>query len=175
MDFKNNDIFFNEINDENIGTLLSDILTNGTSRKQLYGLPDNMFDALYICAYEMYQQGKIDEAEQFFKFLFIYDIYNADYAFGLAAVYQFKQEYKKALDVYAVAFALSKDNYRAMFEAGQCNLQLHFIGKAKKCFELVMEYEKDQHLVSQAALYLDAIRSIRELEKSKEEMDERYN
>lgn len=174
MNSRNND-FFDEIDDENIDTLLSDIITSGASRKQLYALPDNMFDALYACAHEMYQQGNISEAEQFFKFLFIYDIYNPDYAFGLAAVYQLKQEYKKALDIYAVAFALSKNNYRAMFEAGQCNLQLHYIGKAKKCFELVVEHEKDEQLVHQATLYLDAINSIRDLEERKEKKDEWYN
>nr|WP_318383164.1 SycD/LcrH family type III secretion system chaperone [uncultured Enterobacter sp.] len=160
--------------------LLMEAVKSGTSRKQLHALPENMMEGFYACAYDYYQQGKIDQAEQFFKFLFMYDLYNADYAFGLGAVYQFKKQYQRALDIYAVAFALSKDDYRAMFEAGQCNMQLRYVGRAKKCFELVVKHENDASLVEKAKLYLESINSIKNLdEKIKAEEgiddDERNN
>lgn len=157
--------------------MLIDAIKTGVSKKQLHALPENLMEGFYACAYEYYKQGKLDQAEQFFKFLFMYDIYNADYAFGLGAVYQLKKQYQRALDIYAVSFALSKDNYRAMFEAGQCNMQLKFIGRAKKCFELVVKHEKDAQLVKKSELYLESINSIKNLNERlmTEEESEHYD
>ena len=143
--------------------LLMEFMSTGVSRKQLYAIPENLMEGFYTCAYDYYTNGKLDLAEQFFKFLFMYDLYNADYAFGLAAVYQLKKQYQRALDIYAVAFALSKTDYRAMFEAGQCNMQLRYIGRAKKCFELVVENEQDTQLVEKAKTYLETIESIKNI------------
>ncbi|WP_279613177.1 tetratricopeptide repeat protein [Burkholderia sp. BCC1630] len=41
-------------------------------------------DGIYAYAYRFYQRGRLDEAEVFFRFLYIYDFYNVDYATGLA-------------------------------------------------------------------------------------------
>ena len=109
----------------------------------------------------------------------MYDLHNPDYAFGLGAVYQLKKQYQRALDIYAVAFALSKTDYRAMFEAGQCNMQLRYIGRAKRCFEIVVEHEKDAQLVEKAKLYLESIDSIKNISeitaKEKESEDYEWN
>ncbi|MBV7405633.1 SycD/LcrH family type III secretion system chaperone [Enterobacter sp. ENT03] len=143
--------------------LLMEVMETGVSRKQLHALPENLMEGFYRCAYEHYEQGKLDLAERFFKFLFMYDLYNADYAFGLGAVYQLKKQYQRALDIYAVSFALSKTDYRAMFEAGQCNMQLRYVGRAKKCFELVVEHEQDVRLVEKSKMYLESINSIKNI------------
>ncbi|WP_260863166.1 SycD/LcrH family type III secretion system chaperone [Citrobacter sp. Marseille-Q6884] len=155
--------------------LLTEFMKTGASKKQLYALPENLMEGFYTCAYDYYTQGKLDLAEQFFKFLFMYDLYNADYAFGLASVYQLKKQYQRALDIYSVAFALSKDDYRAMFEAGQCNMQLRYIGRAKKCFELVIEHEQDTQLIEKAKLYLESIDSIKNISEITAKEEEREN
>lgn len=152
--------------------LLMEFMKTGASRKQIYALPENLMEGFYTCAYNYYAEGKLDLAEQFFKFLFMYDLYNADYAFGLGAVYQLKKQYQRALDIYTVAFALSKDDYRAMFEAGQCNMQLRYIGRAKKCFELVVEHEKDMQLIDKAKKYLESIDSIKNISEITEKEEE---
>lgn len=51
--------------------------------------------------------------------------------------YQLKQDYKHALDIYAIAYALDDDNLRAIFEAGQCYMHLHNYSKARDSFEVV--------------------------------------
>ncbi|KNC09792.1 hypothetical protein AC791_14310 [Klebsiella sp. RIT-PI-d] len=159
--------------------LLMEFMKSGASRKQIYAIPENLMEGFYTCAHDYYTQGKLDLAEQFFKFLFMYDLHNPDYAFGLGAVYQLKKQYQRALDIYAVAFALSKTDYRAMFEAGQCNMQLRYIGRAKRCFEIVVEHEKDAQLVEKAKLYLESIGSIKNISeitaKEKESEDYEWN
>ncbi len=156
--------------------LLMEFMSTGATRKQLYAIPENLMEGFYTCAYDYYTQGKLDLAEQFFKFLFMYDLYNADYAFGLGAVYQLKKQYQRAHDIYSVAFALSKNDYRAMFEAGQCNMQLRNIGRAKRCFELVVKHEQDEQLVKKAKLYLESIDCIKNISEitAKEEESEYY-
>ena len=105
-----------KIAEENREQFIEDLFESGATRKQLYGIPDSLMNGFYACAYEYYQKGEIEKAEHFFKFLMMYDFYNPDYAFGLAAVYQLKQDYKHALDIYAIAYALDDDNLRAIFE-----------------------------------------------------------
>lgn len=156
--------------------LLMEVMRTGVSKKQIHAIPENLMEGFYTCAYDYYTQGKLDLAEQFFKFLFMYDLHNADYAFGLGSVYQLKKQYQRALDIYAVAFALGKTDYRAMFEAGQCNMQLRYIGRAKKCFEIVVEHEQDMQLVEKAKLYLETINCIKSIGEiaAKEEESEDY-
>src|SRR5579859_6956976 len=83
----------------------------GATLKDLQGVSQELMDGIYAFAYRFYQQGRLDDAEVFFRFLCIYDFYNAEYALGLAAVCQMKKQYEKAIDLYALAYALSKDDF----------------------------------------------------------------
>lgn len=149
-----------KIAEENREQFIEDLFESGATRKQLYGIPDSLMNGFYACAYEYYQKGEIEKAEHFFKFLMMYDFYNPDYAFGLAAVYQLKQDYKHALDIYAIAYALDDDNLRAIFEAGQCYMHLHNYSKARDSFGEVVAHEKDPELVKRAEVYLKALTKI---------------
>ncbi|HFR2646387.1 TPA: SycD/LcrH family type III secretion system chaperone IpgC, partial [Shigella sonnei] len=99
---------------------------------------------------------RIEEAEVFFRFLCIYDFYNVDYIMGLAAIYQIKEQFQQAADLYAVAFALGKNDYTPVFHTGQCQLRFKAPLKAKECFELVIQHSNDEKLKIKAQSYLDA-------------------
>ncbi|PMY64802.1 MULTISPECIES: type III secretion system translocator chaperone SicA [Pseudomonas] len=133
---------------------------DGASLKDLRGVSAEQMDSLYAFAYEFYEQGRLDDAEKFFHFLCIYDFYNAQYWMGLAAVHQLKQNYQKAVDLYAVAFAQGKQDYRPMLYTGQCQLALGKVGKAKLCFEYVVERVQESGMRAQARAYLDALSSV---------------
>lgn len=133
---------------------------DGAPLKDLRGVSGDQMDSLYAFAYEFYEQGRLDEAEKFFHFLCIYDFYSAQYWMGLAAVHQLKQNYQKAVDLYAVAFAQGKHDYRPMLYTGQCQLALGKAGKAKLCFEYVIEHVQDPAMREQAQGYLDVLSSL---------------
>ncbi|QLH63678.1 type III secretion system translocator chaperone SicA [Serratia symbiotica] len=133
-------------------------LMDGATYKDIHGIPQNTMDGVYAYAYEFYQQGKLKEAETFFRFLSIYDFYNADYVMGLAAVYQLTKRYEKAAELYALAFVLAKDDYRPLFHAGQCNLMLKKSSAALHCFESTLNYSTDDDLKKKASVYLQAIK-----------------
>lgn len=133
---------------------------DGIPLKDLRGVSSEHMDSLYAFAYEFYEQGRLDEAEKFFHFLCIYDFYSPQYWMGLAAVHQLKHNYQKAVDLYAVAFAQSNADYRPMFYTGQCQLALGKVGKAKLCFEYVIEHVHDPAMREQAQVYIDVLNSV---------------
>jgi len=144
---------------DEISELLLEGIQSGATLKDIKGISDEMLDGVYAYAYRFYQSGQLDEAQTFFRFLYMYDFYNGEYALGLAAVLQMKRDYAKAIDMYAVAYALLHDDERPMFHVGQCHLALRKTSMAKGCFEIVVEKSRDAALVAKAEVYLNAIAS----------------
>ncbi|SDV46289.1 SycD/LcrH family type III secretion system chaperone [Chitinasiproducens palmae] len=129
-------------------------LGGDAARRAMSGLSDETMEELYAFAYRFYQERKLSEAETFFRFLLMYDFANPDYPFGLAAVYQARQEYAKAVEFYGIAFAQSRDDYRAMLHAGQCYLSMGRVGRARRCFESVVAASTHHDVVTLARHYL---------------------
>lgn len=136
------------------------LLMQGATFKDLRGLGDEQMDSLYAHAHRFYEQGRLEEAGRLFHFLCIYDFHNADYWCGNAAVQQLRGFHQKAIDLYAVAFALRIDDYRPMLYSGQCHLALSRPGKAKLCFEYAVQAPSDPALRAQAQAYLDVMGHI---------------
>lgn len=149
--------FEGSVNDERIAEKVWEAVSAGATLKDIHGIPQDMMEGLYAHAYDFYHKGRLDEAEAFFRFLSIYDFYNPDYIMGLAAVCQLKKQFQKAIDLYAVSFALSKSDYRPVFFTGQCQLLMRKAGKARQCFELVCENSSDESLLAKSQAYLDSL------------------
>lgn len=159
------------VSDERIAEMVWEAVSEGATLKDVHGIPQEMMEGLYAHAYDFYHKGRLDEAEAFFRFLAIYDFYNPDYVMGLAAVYQLKKQFQKACDLYAVAFALSKNDYRPVFFTGQCQLFMRKAAKAKQCFELVCERSSDETLLTKAQVYLESLQEA-EAEASRQQKEE---
>jgi len=141
-------------NDQHLSDIFSACLNEQFTLKDIHQIPEDMMESLYAHAYQFYRQGKLDNAETFFKFLCMYDFYNTDYFMGLAAVYQLKKHYQKAADLYAVVFAMDGNNYRSVFYAGQCQIMLKENYKASRYFELIIEQSDDASLIAKSHAYL---------------------
>lgn len=129
-------------------------LDNGLTLKDSFGLTNQMMDDLYKVAFDCYERDKLNDAETLFRFLCIYDFYNPEYTMGLAAVYQLKKNYPKAIDFYALSYLQSTGDYRPMFYAGQCNVLLGRLDYAHKCFDLVIKNSSDKDLTDRASAYM---------------------
>lgn len=136
------------------------LLLQGTSLHTLKGVSEQQMGTLYAYAYRFYEQGKLEEAERLFHFLCIYDFHNPDYWCGNAAVHQLQGRFQKAIDLYAMAFAIRSSDYRPMFYSGQCNLALGKPGKARLCFEYAVASLDDPALRAQAQAYLDVLSHV---------------
>lgn len=162
LDFLNDDETYRsdeelEIYSEN----LLNAIQSGATLRDVHGVSGDTMQDIYKLAYEFYHHGKLDDAESLFRFLCIYDFYNPEYAMGLAAVFQLKKNYAKAIDFYALAYSLSKEDYRPMFYAGQCNLMLRQAAQARKCFEIVNSRCSDAILSGKAEAYLSALNKLK--------------
>jgi type III secretion system low calcium response chaperone LcrH/SycD len=132
-------------------------LQAGATIKDLKGVSDDTLEGMYALAYRFYRNGQLDEAETFFRFLCLYDFYNADYALGLAAVLHLKRDYDRAIGIYAVAQTLNLQDDRPMFHVGQCHLALGKLDLARDCFESVAERAVGSELGQRAQAYLLAL------------------
>lgn len=142
---------------DDMAGLLFEGLQQGATLKELKDVSDDMLESVYTYAHRFYCNGQLDEAETFFRFLYLYDFYNGEYALGLAAVHQMKKEYAKAIDMYALAYTLLKADERPMLHVGQCHLALGKLALAKGCFETVQLRSSDDALVQRAGVYLQAM------------------
>ncbi len=158
VDFLDDDEIFksDEELDAYAGQLL-EAIENGATMKDVYAVPDETMQELYKLAYDFYNDGKLEDAESLFRLLCIYDFYNPEYPMGMGAVYQLKKKYAKAIEFYALAYSLSKEDYRPMFYAGQCNLMLRKGIQARECFEIVISRCNDTLLNEKAQAYLSAL------------------
>ena len=154
---------------EEYSAQLLDAIQNGSTLKDVHGVSNQTMHDVYKFAYEYYHQGKLDDAESLFRFLCIYDFYNPEYPLGLAAVYQLKKNYSKAIDFYALSYTLSENDFRPMFHAGECNLMLRRSVQARQCFEIVIKRSTDAHLQEKAQVYLTALNESEQSEESSKE------
>ncbi|MEB5957518.1 type III secretion system translocator chaperone SicA [Escherichia coli] len=154
---------------------LLDAIQNGATLKDIHQVSNDTMQGVYQLAYDFYYHGKLDDAESLFRFLCIYDFYNPEYAMGLAAVYQLKKNYAKAIDFYALAYSLSKDDYRPMLYAGQCNLMLRQTVQARRCFDIVINRCSDSVLSEKAKVYLSVLDEVKREEAQSPEKGENIN
>lgn len=148
----------NEVENEEVRLILQ-TLGNGGTIKDLKGISSDMLEGVYALAYGFYQNGQLDDAETFFRFLCLYDFYNADYAMGLAAVLQMKKQYDQAVSTYAVAQILDTRSDKPMFHMAQCHLAQGKVTLAGECFEGVARRAGGSELGNRAQAYLEAIRT----------------
>ncbi|MEG2804534.1 SycD/LcrH family type III secretion system chaperone [Stenotrophomonas sp.] len=144
---------------DDIAQTLMEGVQSGATLKELRGVSEDMLESVYAYAHRFYSNGQLDEAETFFRFLYLYDFHNGEYALGLAAVLQMKKQYAKAVDMYALAYALLKDDERPMLHVGQCHLALGKLPLARSCFQSVVDVATDPALVARAKVYLQALSS----------------
>ncbi|NEG59849.1 SycD/LcrH family type III secretion system chaperone [Pantoea agglomerans] len=161
-----------QLADESTDSLI-EAIQNGATLSDIQGVSDETMKGIYKLAYDFYHQGKLNDAESLFRFLSIYDFYNAEYVMGLAAVYQLKNNYAKAIELYALAYTISKNDFRPMFYAGQCNLMLRQVVQANKCFEIIVARCHDKELVKKAKLYIAALDEMQTSIETKDKTEDK--
>lgn len=140
--------------DDDITRLILEGLREGATVADLKGVSRDALEGVYAIAHRYYENGQLDEAEAFFRFLCLYDFYNAEYALGMGAVLHLKREYDKAIGMYAVAQTLDLTDDRPMFHVGQCHLALGRLDNARECFESVATRATGKELGTRSEAYL---------------------
>ncbi|QGY32188.1 tetratricopeptide repeat protein [Pantoea cypripedii] len=117
----------------------------------------NMLDSLYTCAWNLYQQSKLDESLSLFNYLCMLRPLNKDYLIGVAAIYQLKKKYRRAIEFYMAASVLVENDSRPILQAGYCYLMIKKKSRARECFDIVCNAHGDPQLKLIAQGYLNAM------------------
>ena len=130
---------------------------NGKTIKQNAKIADEDILNLHSVACVFFEKGKLNESEQFFRYLCLLDSTNLDYILGLGAVLQRKKLYSDAVDIYALGHMLQTNDARPMFYAGQCHFFDRKYDKAKFCFDVVIEDNHSTELTQMATLFINSM------------------
>ncbi len=111
-----------EINKEMIEEAAKKIAGDMSTVRELKGITDAEMEAVYSLGFNFYQTGNIENAEKVFKFLVLFDHFNAKYWIGMGAVLQVKKQYDGAVTAYAYASFLDIHDPKPQFHAAECYL-----------------------------------------------------
>lgn len=91
--------------------------------------------ALYGIAYELYRNGKYEEAKDVFRFLTLADSFERKHWLGLAACFQMKKNYAEAIECYSTAAIQDPSDPYVHWHAADCFFHLGNHTKAKEALE----------------------------------------
>ncbi|HEV8051387.1 MAG TPA: SycD/LcrH family type III secretion system chaperone [Parachlamydiaceae bacterium] len=113
---------------------------NGNALSQLS--PDSL-SALYSMGYQLYRNGKYEDAKCFFRFLTLNNSFERKYWMGLGACYQMLKLYNEAIECYSAAAIQDPTDPYVHLHAADCYFHMHNLAKAKEALESAMITAKD--------------------------------
>lgn len=112
-------------------------------------IPPQASNELYLMAYNFYNNGKYDEAQNCFRTLVTIDAYQVDYWIGLGASLQMLKEYQEAIAAYAIASLIDAKNPIAHFHAAECFFALQMKAQGLNALENAEQLSKGKEKYSQ--------------------------
>ena len=112
------------LSEEDLSDLIQHTLANNGTLKDIRGLTAEHMEAVYSVAYNLYEQGKYEDAHDMFSFLGLYDHLEKKYWVGLGACRQMMKRYDGAIEAYSMASMLDVDNPEMPLHAAECHLAL---------------------------------------------------
>lgn len=123
------DIDVSQLNVDNIDesqlrALVDKFLTQGATFKQLKGFTEDEMEAVYTVAYNLFQNGKLDDADKVFRFLCFFDHLCQKYWLGLGMCRKAMKNYAGAIDAFGLAGILDIHDPRPAVLSAECHIQL---------------------------------------------------
>ena len=141
---------------------LADILEKSSLIKKdsLPTFSSESLAAMYAMGYELYRNGKYEDALAFFKLLTLSNSFERKYLMGLAACYQMLKDYEKALECYSAAAIQNSTDPYVHWHAADCFFHSGNLIKAQEALEsaLVTAKQDNTHhaLIPKLELIADA-------------------
>jgi len=130
--------------DQALGEQVFEFLGKGGSLRELKNIDDKTMEAIYYVAYNLYQNGKYDDALKVFKFLGLYDHLEKKYLMGIGGCQQMLQQYKDAINSYSLVALLDITNPLPPLHAAECYLALGDFENATSGFTAALEFAEKQ-------------------------------
>jgi type III secretion system low calcium response chaperone LcrH/SycD len=118
---------------------LQDYFEQGGTWQQLMGMPDSHLESQYSNGYELYQEGRYEEAVQVFTSLTILNPYQPKFWFSLAASHHLAGDYTEALQAYLLSSAIDEENPDPLMQASRCAAELGRFDEEKELLKQALE------------------------------------
>lgn len=100
-------------------------------------------EALYGTAFELYRNGKYEDAADVFRFLTLSNSFERKYWIGLAACHQMNKHYAEAIECYSIAAIQDPTDPYAHLHAAECFFHMGQKTKAKEALASAAATAKD--------------------------------
>lgn len=123
---------------------ITDFLENPSGLDRVFPeFSEESLSALYAMGYELYRNGKYEDAKNFFRILTLADSFERKYWMGLAACLQMLKDYNNAIESYSAAAIQDPSDPYAHWHAADCYFQLGNLSKAKEALESALITAQD--------------------------------
>lgn len=133
-----------EMDSEEIFSYLHEILEKASVMEPLPEYTEETTKSLYAMAYRFYENGKYLDAIHFFKLLTCLAAYDSKNWMGLGASYQLLKQHDQALQPYAIAAMLAKDDPAPHFHAAECFFTLRQNANGMKALDSAEQLAREQ-------------------------------
>lgn len=151
-----------------VGTQIKETLTmifeaqkRGIMPKKALGMSDETIEALYTQAYNLYNQGKYNDAVYIFVVLMMLDPETPKHNLGCAACLHRLGKYEKAAQLYMLCSVMDPQNPLPYFHAADCYIKLKALPLADMCLKNTLKRcgESPEHSIvrERAELMLKAV------------------
>jgi type III secretion system low calcium response chaperone LcrH/SycD len=150
--------------------VLTEMVEGGSTLKKAAGINDQFINQIYAYAYNLFQGGKYEKAQEGFETLRLLDPKNALYTFSAAACLHKLQKYHEAIQYYMCAGIINDNDPIPYYHASDCFLKLDNKYGAVFMLTHALLHLKD---TPENAIFKERLeQSIKSLEKEmKEEMN----
>jgi type III secretion system low calcium response chaperone LcrH/SycD len=120
-------------------TMIFEALKRGVMPKKALGMSEETIEALYTQAYNLYNQGKYNDAAYIFIVLMMLDPTVPKHVLGCAACLHRMGKYEKAAQLYILCSTLDAPNPLPYFHAADCYIKLKALPIADMCLKNTLE------------------------------------
>lgn len=146
---------------ENLNEISERIMTGETTMQIEMGLTDDEVEAIYMIAYNHYNQQKYEESAKTFSMLMLFNPLEYKYLFGAASAYFMVGLYEDACIAYLMCTGLESEHPEPWLHMAECLIKVEQSKDAREPLEKAIEVAGDapeyEVLVSKAQLMLDAL------------------
>lgn len=128
-----------EISLERVAEMAQRIVRGETTLQTEVGLKDNEIESMYLGAYNLYMNGKYEEAKKCFGLLVTFNPMTYKYCFGLAACFQILGEMESAVLFYFLSTVLDQTQPAPFLHIAECLIKLDDTVGAMENLEKVPE------------------------------------
>jgi len=96
-------------------------------------------EELYAMAFELYKNGKYEDAKAFFRFLTLADPFERKFWMGIAACNQLLKDYQEAINCYSAAALQDPSDPYAHWYAADCYFHAGNLPKAKEALQSALK------------------------------------